>query len=120
MLTDITVGGPDRPPSKRMIEQMRREEQEERDANRPLRPSLTETQDPSGSQSQEGYWSYMQRQVQERTERLGLTSDSMDRVGENSSGLVDDVNKYIKNQKRKAVLGGMRLPSPRLLVAYRC
>ena len=90
-----------------MIEQMRREEQEQREASLQARPSLAETQSPTRSQSQEGYWSYMQRQVQERTERLGLTSDSMDRVGENSSGFVNDVNKYIKNQKRKAVLGGM-------------
>lgn len=85
---------------------MRREEQEEREANRQPRPPRTGTETSTGSQSQEGYWSYMQRQVQERTEKLNTAGDNMDRVGENSSGFVDDVNKYIKNQKRKAMLGG--------------
>ncbi|KAL1953139.1 hypothetical protein VTO42DRAFT_3553 [Malbranchea cinnamomea] len=103
---DLLIGGPDRPPSKAMIEQMRREEQEQKAANRPY-PSRSETRESSGSQSQEGYWSYIQRQLQERTERLGLTSDTMERVGENSSGFVDDVSKFVKNQKRKAVLGAI-------------
>ena len=33
-------------------------------------------------------------------------SDSMDKLEQNSSSFADDVNKFIKNQKRKAVLGG--------------
>lgn len=48
----------------------------------------------------------MQRQVQERTERLGMTNESMDRLEDNSSGFMNDVNKYVKDQKRKAVFGG--------------
>lgn len=48
----------------------------------------------------------MSRQVQERTERLGIVGDSMDRLEENSSNFATDVGKYIQNQKRKAVFGG--------------
>jgi hypothetical protein len=48
----------------------------------------------------------MSRQMQERTERLGFASDNMDRLEETSSGWARDVNKYVQNQKKKAVLGG--------------
>ncbi|KAJ6105830.1 hypothetical protein N7512_009347 [Penicillium capsulatum] len=99
---DILIGGPDRPPSKRAVEQMKLDEQERRRALREGRaPPPTEAQG-----SQEGYWSYMSRQVQERTERLGIAGDTMDRLEENSSNFADDVGKYVQNQKKKAVLGG--------------
>jgi len=42
---------------------------------------------------------------QERTERLNLTGDSMDRLAESSSNWANDVNKYVKDQKKKAVMG---------------
>jgi hypothetical protein len=48
----------------------------------------------------------MTRQVQERTERLGIAGESMDRLEENSSNWARDVNKYVQNQKKKAILGG--------------
>lgn len=98
---DHTVGGPDRPPSKREIEQMRHEKQEHRQAQREGRGPP-----PVDPNNQEGYWSYMSRQVQERTERLGLVGDSMDRLEENSSNFANDVGKYVQSQKRKAVFGG--------------
>jgi hypothetical protein len=84
-----------------MIEQMRHDEQERRQA---LREGRAPPSDPQGSQ--EGYLAYMSRQVQERTERLGIVGDSMDRLEENSSNFATDVGKYIQNQKRKAVFGG--------------
>lgn len=56
-------------------------------------------------QNQESYWNYMQRQVTERTERLNIMGDNMDRLEENSSGFVDDVNKFVGKQKKKAALG---------------
>ncbi|KMP08033.1 hypothetical protein CIRG_07714 [Coccidioides immitis RMSCC 2394] len=96
------IGGPDRPPSKRMLEQMRLEEQERQAASHQNRPRPTSSTE---QESQEGYWAYMQRQMQERTERLGIMGDNMDRLEENSSGFADDVNKFIRNQKKKAVLG---------------
>ena len=64
------------------------------------------SQSPDQGGSQEGYWSYMQRQVQERTEKLGLAGDQMDRLEESSSNWASDVNKYVQRQKRQAVLGG--------------
>lgn len=87
-----------------MQEQMKLEEQEQRRAAREGR-SAANTQ-PQPQRSQEGYLSYMQRQVTDRTERLGLSSDHMDRLEENSSNWANDVNKYVQNQKRKAVFGG--------------
>ena len=55
------VGGPDRPPSKRMMEQMRADEREAREASR-----VKSGASASPNQQDEGYWSYMQRQIQER------------------------------------------------------
>jgi hypothetical protein len=87
-----------------MQEQMRAEEQDRRRALREGRtPTNLSTQ---SSSSQEGYWSYMQRQVQERTQNLNMAGDSMDRLEENSSNWARDVNKFVQTQKRKAVLGG--------------
>lgn len=99
---DILIGGPDRPPSKRMIEQLRLQEQHQREASRTGSPARRAGK---GSQD-EGYWAYMQRQVQERTERLGIAGDNMDRLEETSSGWAEDVNKFVSQQKRKMVLGG--------------
>lgn len=98
---DSPVGGPDRPPSKRMVEQMRAEERQQRLTGRPP-PSSSST---AGAQD-EGYWAYMQRQVQERTEKLGVMGDSMDKLQENSSGWANDVSKYVSQQKKKVILGG--------------
>lgn len=81
---------------------MRLEEKERRRAAREGRPMPSQASD---QESQEGYWSYMQRQVQERTERLGMAGDQMDRLEENSSNWARDVNKYVQSQKRKAVFG---------------
>ncbi|KAL2001575.1 hypothetical protein VTN02DRAFT_1575 [Thermoascus thermophilus] len=101
---DILIGGPDRPPSKRMLEQMRIEEQERRQAMRGAR----QPPNPAPARgNDEGYWAYMQRQLTERTERLGIMGDSMDRLEESSSSWANDVNKYIQTQKRKAVLGAL-------------
>ncbi|KKK26875.1 hypothetical protein ARAM_003498 [Aspergillus rambellii] len=96
---DILIGGPDRPPSKRMQEQMRLEEQERR---RAIREGRTP---PAQAGNEEGYLAYMTRQVQERTERLGFAGDNMDRLEETSNNWARDVNKYVQNQKKKAVLG---------------
>ncbi|KAL4918546.1 lethal giant larvae like, C-terminal-domain-containing protein [Aspergillus aurantiobrunneus] len=98
---DILIGGPDRPPSKRIVEQMRLEEQERRQAARDGR-----TPPARQNTNQEGYFAYMQRQMQERTENLSLAGDNMDRLEETTSGWANDVNKYVQNQKKKAVMGG--------------
>lgn len=96
----LLVGGPNRPPSKRMIEQRRAEEEQQRAMKRPAAAG------PSSSEKEEeGYWAYMQRQMQERTQNLGIMGDSMDHVEESSSSWADDVNKYVSKQKKKAVMG---------------
>ncbi len=48
----------------------------------------------------------MQRQINERTEKLGLVGDSMDQLQEQSAGWANDVNKYVNQTKRKVILGG--------------
>ncbi|KAF2169667.1 hypothetical protein M409DRAFT_20082 [Zasmidium cellare ATCC 36951] len=93
---DILIGGPDRPPSKRMIAQVKAEEEQRRRSGR------TSTH---ASASDETYWAYMQRQIQERTEKLGLVGDSMDALEQNSANWLDDVNKFVGRQKRNAAGG---------------
>ncbi|KAL4810537.1 lethal giant larvae like, C-terminal-domain-containing protein [Aspergillus unguis] len=101
---DILIGGPDRPPSKQMIEQMKLEEQERRQA---MRDGRYEPPSRSNTGNDEGYFAYMQRQMQERTQNLSFAGDNMDRLEETSSGWANDVNKYVQNQKKKAVLGAI-------------
>ena len=100
---DVLIGGPDRPPSKRMIEQMRSEEQQRRMASRSN--SGPGPSSPPAEGANEGYWAYMQRQIAERTEKLNIMGDSMDNLEESSSKWTDDVNKFVSNQKKKAVMG---------------
>ncbi len=84
-----------------MIEQLRSEEAQRRQADRRGSPARS----GSPGKSDEGYWAYMQRQVQERTERLGIMGDNMERLEESSAGWADDVSKFVNQQKRKAVMG---------------
>ena len=100
---DKLIGGPDRPPSKRMVEQMRADEHAQR-MSAHQNVASSSSQQPPGRQ-EEGYWAYMQRQIQERTDNLGITGDNMDRLEDNSEGFSKDVNKFIKDQKKAAVKG---------------
>lgn len=68
---------------------------------------------PAGGQN-EGWGAYMSRQLNERTEQLGLAGDSMDKLGENSAGWADDVGKYVQKQKRNMVLGGKSSQIPEM------
>lgn len=101
---DRLVGGTDRPPSKRMIEQQRADEAAQRSIVRQGTDNSASSRAPQGK-PQEGYWEYMQRQIQERTENLGLAGDNMDKMEENSQGFADDVGKYVSSAKKKAVMG---------------
>lgn len=88
-----------------MVEQRRAEEEQQRTMKR------TATASPSSSEKeQEGYWAYMQRQMQERTQNLNIMGDTMDRAEESSSKWADDVNKFVSKQKKKAVMGCEGLP----------
>ncbi|KAI4238717.1 MAG: hypothetical protein LQ349_000899 [Xanthoria aureola] len=97
---DELIGGPNRPPSKRMIEQRRAEEEQQRAMKRSANAGSS-----SGEKEDEGYWAYMQRQMQERTQNLNIMGDSTDKVEESSSNWADDVNKFVSKQKKKAVMG---------------
>lgn len=102
---DLLIGGPNRPPSKRMITEMREAERAAARAGRP--PPSSGQGGPTRAQEEESYWAYMQRQMQERTEQLGLTGDSMDRLQENSSNWTNDVSKFVQKQKRQMVMGAI-------------
>lgn len=47
----------------------------------------------------------MQRQINERTEKLGIMGDGMENLQENASNWADDASKFVARQKRNAVLG---------------
>jgi len=94
---DLLVGGQDRPPSKRMIAAAAAERQQSR-------PGAGAR---AGS-SQEGWGDYLTRQINERTEKLNIMGDSVSGLQESSSSWADDVNKYVKNQKRNMLLGGLK------------
>lgn len=98
---DVLIGGPDRPPSKRMIAQSRSEEEQRRAAVRSGASSSAAAATAQG-QGEEGYWGYMQRQLAERTEKLGIVGDSMENLEQNSSNWLEDVNKFVGKQKRNA------------------
>ncbi|KAF2084580.1 hypothetical protein K490DRAFT_59546 [Saccharata proteae CBS 121410] len=113
---DILIGGPNRPPSKRMIAQMRADEQQMRDAKRAAQSAQAGGGASSSSaaalagqaEQDEGYWAYMQRQINERTEKLNIMGDNMDRLENNSKGWSEDVTKFVAKQKRGLVLGAMK------------
>jgi len=44
--------------------------------------------------------------VQERTERLGMMGEGVDRLEENSAGWAEDVNKFVAKQKKGLMMGG--------------
>lgn len=99
---DVLIGGPDRPPSKRMLAEMRAQQDAEFQRQREAaKTGQAVPKDPN----QETYWEYMQRQIQERTENLGLAGDSLDRTAEGASSWSNDVNKFVAKQKRQAALG---------------
>lgn len=104
---DILIGGPGRPPSKRMLAEMRDAEQRERETSRQAAISGKAPPRPGAGGADETYWGYMQRQVQERTERLGIANDSMDRTAESASDWSEGVSKFVAKQKRQMVMGAI-------------
>ena len=97
---DLLVGGPDRPPSKRMLDAAAAEKRAAAGPNSGY--------GGNSSNSQEGWGDYLTRQLNERTENLNIMGDSMDNLQQNSQGWADDVNKYISKQKRNMVMGSLK------------
>ncbi|KAH6637433.1 lethal giant larvae like, C-terminal-domain-containing protein [Boeremia exigua] len=109
---DLLIGGPDRPPSARMLAQTRADEDHARRAARAAAPSSSAA-NPSAYPSyptpaaagNEGWGAWASRQFAERTEKLNQVGDSMDSLSSNSAGWAEDVNKYVNKQKRGLVTG---------------
>jgi syntaxin-binding protein 5 len=95
---DLLIGGPDRPPSKRMMAAAAAEGRDR---------GLAGQSSPGPSGSQEGWGDYMTRQLNERTEKLNLVGDSMERVQENSASFAEEASKWAGKQKRNIILGGI-------------
>ena len=86
-----------------MLDQMRADEQAQRAVGR----SASSSSSPApGGRQDEGYWAYMQRQVQERTQNLNIMGDSMDNLENNSAKWGEDVSKFVGKTKKKVVMGG--------------
>lgn len=99
---DLLVGGPDRPPSKRMLDAAAAER---RAANN---PAAGPSSPRSLANAQEGWGDYLTRQLNERTEKLNIMGDNMDNLQEQSQGWAEDVNKFISKQKRNVVMGSLK------------
>lgn len=96
---DLLIGGPDRPPSKRMMEATAQEERMARSGGGGAGGS---------GGAQEGWGEYLTRQLNERTDRLNLMENSMESMNEQSAGWADDVSKFVSKQKKNVVLGGLK------------
>jgi syntaxin-binding protein 5 len=115
---DLLIGGPDRPPSKRMLAQARSDELQQ---GREARPESAAGGAGAGAgsgraypgasggpPSQEGWGAWANRQMQERTERLNIVGDSMNSLEQNSAGWASDVNKFVGKQKKSLVMGAIK------------
>ncbi|GAB1317566.1 Lethal(2) giant larvae sro7 [Madurella fahalii] len=96
---DLLIGGEGRPPSKRMMDAAA--------AERGLVGGAGGAGAGRGA-SQEGWGEYLTRQLNERTEKLTMVDDAMNKLQETSQGWAEDVSKYVKKQKRDALLGGVK------------
>ncbi|KAI1080308.1 lethal giant larvae like, C-terminal-domain-containing protein [Whalleya microplaca] len=96
---DLLIGGPDRPPSKRMMNATAAIERDARAG--PSSPTYT------AAGSQEGWGDYLTRQLNERTEKLTLLNDSMDSAADSSQRWANDMSKYVNQQKRRMILGSV-------------
>ncbi|KAK3384976.1 lethal giant larvae like, C-terminal-domain-containing protein [Podospora didyma] len=92
---DLLIGGPDRPPSKRMMAAAAGEQARSGGAR-------------ARSSEPQGWGEYLTQQLNERTEKLNIVSDAMNNLQETSANWADDVNKYVKTQKRSMLLGGLK------------
>ncbi|KAI0165095.1 lethal giant larvae like, C-terminal-domain-containing protein [Hypoxylon sp. FL1284] len=94
---DLLIGGPNRPPSKRMVNATTAME-------RDLRAGPSSSSAPG---SQEGWGDYLTRQLNERTERLNIMNDSLDSAADASQRWAEDANKFVNKQKRNMLLGSI-------------
>lgn len=103
---DLLIGGEGRPPSKRMMELAAAERGLAGGGGGGGRAGAGAG--ARAGTAQEGWGEYLSRQINERTEKLTIVDDAMNRLQESSQGWADDVNKYVKKQKRDVVLGTVK------------
>lgn len=103
---DILIAGPDRPPSKRQLNQARQDDLARR--NEALTSGSASAETRAAAQSSETWSAYMSRQMSERTANLNLMGDRMDNLEANSAGWADDVSKYVSKQKKNFIMGAVK------------
>ncbi|KKA28967.1 hypothetical protein TD95_000892 [Thielaviopsis punctulata] len=105
---DLLIGGPDRPPSKRMLAA---EAERLGSAGGPSSPGRGDSQTArigAAAQQQEGWGEYLTRQLNERTERLNMLNEGVDGLAEQSSSWATDASKYVNKQKKNMFLAGLK------------
>lgn len=60
----------------------------------------------AAQQQDQGYWNYMQNQLNERTKNLGIMGDSVNKLEESSANWADQASKFVSTQKKNMILGG--------------
>ncbi|KAA8913927.1 lethal giant larvae like, C-terminal-domain-containing protein [Sphaerosporella brunnea] len=103
---DLLIGGPDRPMSRKQQLAERAAAQAEKGAQRAAAVASSSAA-ASSSGGGEGVFAGMAKSMKERTEKLSFTTDTMDRLEESSASFAEDVSKFVSQQKRKALLGGL-------------
>ena len=103
----ISVGGPDRPPSKRALAQTRMEEQQRLAAKGRTGTGSTSSSGPPPG-SDETWASWTQRQMNERMAAVSNMGEGMSNLQDNSAGWADDVSKYVNKQKRGLIMGAIK------------
>ncbi|KAF8431861.1 putative snare-dependent exocytosis protein [Terfezia claveryi] len=113
---DLLIGGPDRPPSKSQVEAERAMVAEERAQAR--QSQMMEAQAAGAAAAggstdavpgkPQGIWAGLQQGFNERTKHLGMMGENMDRLGQTSKGFSDEVARLVKEQKKKALWGGVK------------
>lgn len=101
---DLLVGGPSRPPSKRMLEAAAAEQRAARSGGEGRAGAVS----AAAGSSQEGWGAYLTRQLNERTEKLNIMGDGMDNLQQQSQGWADDASKFMNKQKRNLVMGSIK------------
>lgn len=96
---DLLIGGPDRPPGKRMME-----------ADAAMQRGAQGDDQGYGAAagtSQEGWGDYLTRQLNERTEKLNIMNDSVEGAANASQNWSDEAGKFFKKQKRNLLWGSV-------------
>lgn len=107
---DLLIGGPERPASKRMLAAT----DAERSGAGIYNPAAAGAAGSSTARLQgqvretEGWGDYLTRQLNERTEKLNIMGDSMDNLANTTGKWAEDVDGFVKKQKRDFLLGGIK------------